>query len=131
MENKDIKDEEATKYWLHYFRKNDVPELTVAELNAESEFMYRELMKGAQSPVVKMQRMSYSWISAAAAILLVVGISLYYFNRPSTEKHEQQANAILKEVVPGRTAATLILANGQQIELFKCRRWKDCSAEWG
>ena len=124
MENKDIKDEEATKYWLHYFRRNDVPELTVAELNAESEFMYRELMKGAQSPVVKMQRLSYSWISAAAAIVLVVGISLYYFNRQTTEKHQQQANAVLKEVVPGRTAATLILANGQQIELLNASEGK-------
>jgi transmembrane sensor len=117
MKNKDTKDEEATKYWLHYFRRNDVPELTVAELNAESEFMYRELMKGAQSPIVKMERAPYRWISAAAAIVLVVGISLFYFNSPKPEKHQLQAKAAPKEVVPGRTAATLILANGQQIAL--------------
>lgn len=118
MENKDIKDEEATKYWLHYFRRNDVPELTVAELDQESEFMYRELMKGARPPIISIQRSFYPWISAAAAVLLIVGIALFYFNSPKPEQHHLQAKAASKEAVPGRTAATLILAGGQHIELL-------------
>ncbi|RYE43332.1 MAG: DUF4974 domain-containing protein, partial [Sphingobacteriales bacterium] len=117
MENKDIKDEEATKYWLHYFRRNDVPELSVAELEQESEFMYRELMKGAQTPVVRLQRSFYPWISAAAAVLLLIGISLFYFNGSKPLKHNLQAKSDFKEALPGRTAATLILAGGKKIEL--------------
>ncbi|MEJ7558497.1 MAG: FecR domain-containing protein [Pedobacter sp.] len=117
MENKDIRDEEATKYWLHYFRRNDVPELTEEELDRESEYMYSALMQASEQPYRKTTRFNYPLWSAAAAVLLVIGVSLFYFKSPKSVHSDQQAKTAAVDVIPGKTAATLILAGGQQIKL--------------
>jgi transmembrane sensor len=118
MENRDIRDEEATKYWLHYFRRADIPKLTEAELDQESEYIYRDLMEGSEQRYTKNKRFSYQWMSAAAAILVVISVSLVYLKSSNTVNSDQQVNTTAPgEPLPGKTTATLILAGGQQIEL--------------
>lgn len=117
MENKNIKEEEATKYWLHYFRRNDVPELTAAELDQQSEYMYAALMQTPELHSFKTKRLNYAIISAAAAVLLIVGVSFFYFGSSKTVENNQQVKSIQPIPVPGRTAATLVLANGKQVAL--------------
>jgi len=124
MENKDTKEEEATKYWLHYFRRNDVPELTEAELDQQSEYMYRALMQVPELHALKARRFNYPLISAAAAVLLIVGVAVFYFNSHQIVESNQQVKAIQNVVVPGRTAATLLLASGQRIELSSASNGK-------
>ncbi|HEX8608454.1 MAG TPA: FecR domain-containing protein [Pedobacter sp.] len=117
MENKDIKEEETTKYWLHYFRRNDIPQLTEAELDEESEHIYGALMQGFEQPPVKVKRLNYGLISAAAAALLVVGASLVYFIAQKPLESNRQVKTSMVDAVPGKTAATLILAGGERIQL--------------
>ena len=117
MEDKHINEEAATKYWLHYFRRNDVPELTAAELKQESELIYNELMAAYERPQMRINRSILHWISAAAAVLLLVGISLLYFKTSGTSTNHQQAHNTNTEGKPGRTAATLILSGGERVEL--------------
>ena len=117
MENKNIKEEEATKYWLHYFRRNDVPELSAAELDQQSEYMYAALMQTPDLNSFKTRRLNYTIISAAAAVLLIVGVSFLYFKSSNIVDNNQHVKAAQAIPVPGRTAATLILADGRQVAL--------------
>jgi transmembrane sensor len=124
MKNKDTKEEEATKYWLHYFRRNDVPELTVAELEEQSEYMYRALMQVPDLQHLKAIRINYPLISVAAALLLVVGVALFYFSTSQKVESDQQAKSIHNIAVPGRNAATLVLAGGERIALSSASNGK-------
>jgi transmembrane sensor len=117
MKNKDTKEEEATKYWLHYFRRNDVPELTAEELEQQSEYMYRALMQVPDLQYLKARRINYPLISVAAAVLMIVAVALFYFNSSQKVESDQQAKLVHNIAVPGRDAATLVLAGGQRIEL--------------
>jgi len=116
MEDKDFKDEQAIKYWLHYFRRNDIPELTAAEIDQQSESRYQALMQGQAVQPVKSKKLWYATISAAAAVLLVIGISLYY--KSFTPARDQDAPQLtVADVAPGKNSATLILASGKGIQL--------------
>nr|WP_068887380.1 FecR domain-containing protein [Pedobacter panaciterrae] len=129
MEKKDIKEvlekvsagtatqeeENAAKYWLHYFSKNDIPELSEDELNQETEAIYKSLMEG-QAPA-KVKRLWYPAV-AAACLLIAIGGGLFYYNQriipePTTEVVKNIAN----DIAPAQNTATLILANGKKIIL--------------
>jgi transmembrane sensor len=117
MEDKHINKEAATKYWLHYFRRNDVPELTAAELNRESQHIYHNLMGAHERPQLKINRSNSYWISAAAAVLLISGISILYLKSSETSIKQHQVHHTNSEGKPGRTAATLILSGGERVVL--------------
>lgn len=65
--------------------------------------------------VVKKKR--YSWIAAAAAILLVVSIGGYFYTSTNRENVRMDGLALAKDVAPGRNKATLTLADGRIVEL--------------
>jgi len=129
MEKKDIKkvldkvsagtatpqEEQAAKYWLHYFSKHDIPELSEDELNQETEAIYKSLMK--EKVPVKVKRLWYPAV-AAACLLMVVGAGLFYYIQHSPEvKQVAAANIIPNDVAPAKNTATLTLANGKKITL--------------
>lgn len=124
MENKDFKDEQAIKYWLHYFRRNDIPELTAAELEEQSEYMYHALMQGHAAPAVKTKKLWFPSIAAAAALVLIIGGSLFYYKYSAPVEHAHLANVAVKDVAPGISAATLILGDGKGIALSKVKNGK-------
>jgi transmembrane sensor len=117
MEFKDTKEELATKYWLHYFRRNDVPELTAAELDQQSNQMYSALMQMAEVPTAKVRKLNLARLSAAAAILLVAGACLFYYKTSHKIAQSVPSQSISNVIMPGTTAATLILSDGKKIEI--------------
>jgi len=129
MEKKDIKEilnkvsagtatseeEHVAKYWLHYFSKDDIPELSENELNQETEAIYNSLMEG-RTPA-KVKRMWYAAV-AAACLLMALGTGLFYYNQQNTEipKNDVIVNKI-HDAAPAQNTATLMLANGKKISL--------------
>ena len=65
-----------------------------------------------QVPVQPVRRNLYTWLSSAAAILLISGAVLYFSRDNSLEKQ-----AALTNLQPGKNQATLTLANGSHIAL--------------
>ncbi|ATP57208.1 anti-sigma factor [Pedobacter ginsengisoli] len=129
MEKKDIKkvldkvsagtatpqEEQAAKYWLHYFSKDDIPELSEDELNQETEAIYKSLMK--EKVPVKVNRLWYPAV-AAACLLMVVGAGLFYYRQHNPEvKQVTAANIVPNDVAPAKNTATLTLADGKKITL--------------
>jgi transmembrane sensor len=59
----------------------------------------------------------YSWIAAAAAILIVISIGGYFYTSTNGKNLMVDGLAAAKDVAPGRNKATLTLADGRTIEL--------------
>lgn len=129
MEKKDIKEilnkvsagtasseeEHVAKYWLHYFSKDDIPELSEDELNQETEAIYNSLMEGRTPARVK--RLWYPAV-AAACFLMILGAGLFYYNQRNAEIFKTYAVTTgIHDVAPAQNTATLTLANGKKIIL--------------
>lgn len=129
MEKKDIKkvldkvsagtatpaDEQAAKYWLHYFSKNDIPVLSKDELNQETEAIYKSLME--HKAPAKVNRLWYPAV-AAACLVMVIGGGLFYYNQQiSPEPKAAIVTNSINDVAPAQNTATLTLANGKKIIL--------------
>lgn len=62
----------------------------------------------------KWKRYKYASI-AASVIFILIGISYYYITEPALEKHKKEI--VKSNQAPGKSQATLTLANGQTIKL--------------
>ncbi|MES2828728.1 MAG: FecR domain-containing protein [Bacteroidota bacterium] len=121
MENNNFKNEKAAKYWLHYFRRDDVSKLSEKELDEESDIIFKSLIEGAHaSGPVKTTRLWYPMVAAAVAAILIVG-SVILFNNSLSRQNAVDSNNIvhkkIDDVMPGVNSATLTLADGTGILL--------------
>lgn len=109
-----VEEEDVAKYWLHYFSKDDIPELSEDELNHETETIYKTLMEG-RSPA-KVRRLWYPAVAACLFIAIAGGV--FYFNQQITSipKNDEVTN-IVKDFAPAQNTATLTLASGEKIIL--------------
>jgi len=109
-----------------YYRRLELAGKT--ELSAEEEIalrqaMYKNITAGMtarDTPVVPIKRKNYSWVAAAAALLLTIGAGSYFwlFKEHSTQVPKNElAKAKHHDLPPGRDAATLTLADGRTIVL--------------
>ncbi|WP_256005178.1 FecR family protein [Pedobacter deserti] len=110
--NKETNNEQREKYYLHYFRRTDIPALTEEELEQESAEIYARI-RPAQ--VGRPRRLWY----AAAAIVATLGIGLVVH---SSATRDIAANPSLAatpgaEIGPAVRAATLELADGTRLSL--------------
>lgn len=125
MENKDFKNEKAAKYWLHYFRRNDIQPLTEAELQEESDLIFKSLMAGQAIPPAKVKRLWYPAVAVAAAVgLILVSAGLFFFNQDQPVQHNSIAVRKVHDVAPGITTATLILSDGRDVVLANAMNGK-------
>lgn len=119
-------EEQAAKYRLHYFRRKDVPMLSEAELEAESDLIYRSLMKTQAAIPPKTRRLWYPAV-AAAAVLIVAGAYLFSYDsntdiKPITNSRVSKKQS--SDIAPGVQTATLTLANGAKIVLSEAANGK-------
>lgn len=110
-------EEQAAKLWLYQLNQNKTPEVSEEKLNAVSDKMWSAIQKsqGVSSTSPKYGRI---WVRIAgiAATIAFVALGVYFFNR-NTANVTKEEYAIARDVVPGRTGATLTLANGKKIRL--------------
>ncbi len=124
MENKDFKNEKAAKYWLHYFRRDDITALSERELQEESDLIFESLMLGKVRPE-KVKRLWYPAVAASAAAILIFGLAaLFYFDKKEVVKQDRMVANVSADIMPGVTTATLILANGKDVVLSKAASGK-------
>jgi len=62
--------------------------------------------------------------AAAAAIILVIGVSIFYYVNPSGGSNNNLAELTANDIAPGSNKAVLTLANGQRISLTDARDGK-------
>ncbi|MHA4896521.1 FecR family protein [Pedobacter sp. PWIIR3] len=129
MENRDFKNEKAAKYWLHYFRRDDIPALSEKELQEESDLIFESLMNG---PTVRPEKVTRLWnpsMAASAAAIVIIGLAiLFYFNRKAEVRQDHLVSNKTSnkntEIVPGINTATLILADGSDVVLSNAANGK-------
>ncbi|WP_316811909.1 FecR family protein [Pedobacter heparinus] len=107
-------EEEIAKYWLHYFHKDDISKLSAAELDEESELIFKALMKNRK---VKSAGLNRFWYSAVAAAIVIITGSVFFYNHQESRKPLSSSNIYVNDVAPGTKTATLTLANGKRIVL--------------
>lgn len=125
MERKNT-EEQAAKYKLHYFRRNDLPELSETELERESDLIYSSLMETQKAAPSKVKRLWYPAV-AAAAVLIVAGAYLFSHNlktevRPAADSFASKKTG--NDIPPGSQTATLTLADGKKIALSEATNGK-------
>ncbi|HMI01785.1 MAG TPA: FecR domain-containing protein [Pedobacter sp.] len=97
--------------WMLFgeFKERDLSE---AEIEEELEKL------GKRLPIVEKTRRLWLRIAAAASILLISGIGVWFFfapRHPDTELNSAQV--VGQDIAPGKQSATLTLANGKKIVL--------------
>lgn len=66
---------------------------------------------------VPAKKRSYKWVAIAAAILMVLAVAMFFFRSGSENGKIDPESVYANDVAPGKTGATLTLANGQRIRL--------------
>ncbi|MBO9572114.1 MAG: FecR domain-containing protein, partial [Chitinophagaceae bacterium] len=70
------------------------------------------------APVHRIHFLKTTWFRYAAAVLLIIGISTYFWNRTSSDKTQPaKTTAAKQDVQPGFNRATLTLSDGKKIAL--------------
>ncbi len=95
------------------------PDSDSSQLHVDWESIWDTIHQSAIQPVTPVRKMK--WWRVAAAIIVLVGISAFFFNRSTKTRNEIVNTGPLKEasndIQPGGNKAILTLANGSQIVL--------------
>jgi len=101
------------EYWAHNLGVDGESGLSETDIiNAQSE-MWLHIDPEKKRTVVK----HLSWLSAAAAILILVSIATLFIIRPGKKDEQSIASASFDKIKPGGNKAILTLANGKKIVL--------------
>jgi transmembrane sensor len=108
-------EETMARLWLHQLHQNDEAGLSEEELNEVSEEMWASLERTRQQSSPKHGKL-WPYIAAAASVVLVAGLGLYFYKAPSSDpiKAPQQYS---NDVPAGSNKAYLTLADGKKILL--------------
>lgn len=108
-------EETMARLWLHQLHQNEEAGLSENELNEVSDEMWASLEKNRKQSSPERRKL-WPYIAAAASVVLVAGIGLYFFKTPSADpiKAPQQYS---NDVPAGSNKAYLTLASGKKILL--------------
>ncbi|MGJ1421136.1 FecR family protein [Sphingobacterium spiritivorum] len=93
--------------------------IEIPESFAQTEVQLQaRILKGINSRIHKTRIYSF-WtrISVAASVLLLLGASFYVYRYSTTEKQQSFPVVHQDSITPGKSGATLTLANGRKIQL--------------
>lgn len=113
--NANPEEETMARLWLHQLHQNDEAGLSEAELNEVSDEMWASLEKNRKQSSTRTGKL-WPYISAAASLVLVAGMALYFYKDQSSvpAKMPQQYS---NDVPAGSNKAYLTLTNGKKILL--------------
>ncbi|SMC56481.1 FecR family protein [Pedobacter nyackensis] len=89
-----------------------VYETEVAQYKAEE--IYQHII--SKTPLATKTKQLWPRIAAAAAIILAIGVGVFFYMNQSVKETVQSA-AYVNDIDPGKQGATLTLANGKKIKL--------------
>jgi hypothetical protein len=108
---------EETKFLETYY---DMFEVNEDLINSENEPLFSELKEDIKAKIdqqiagPKVKKLNYGWLKYAAAVLLLVSVSIYFFSDQQKSDPITQMDAAIS---PGGNNAILTLANGKKIAL--------------
>lgn len=108
---------EETKFLETYY---DMFEVNEDLINSENEPLFSELKEDIKAKIdqqiagPKVKKLNYGWLKYAAAVLLLVSVSIYFFSDQQKSDPITQMDAAIS---PGGNNAILTLANGKKIVL--------------
>ena len=113
--NASAEEEAVARLWLHQLHQNEEAGLSEEELNEVSEEMWASLEKNRKPSAVRTGKL-WPYIAAAASVVLVAGMGLYFYSQQSAAplKAPQQYS---NDVPAGSNKAYLTLADGKKILL--------------
>ena len=98
------------------------PESDSSRLQVDWESIWDTIHQSAIQPVTPVRKMK--WLHIAAAFIILIGISVYFFNRNTSNRSTndeivkiEPVQELNNDVLPGGDKAILTLANGSQIVL--------------
>ncbi|GAB3420599.1 FecR family protein [Niabella aquatica] len=105
--------------WCNSFQKQEDQEASTT-----FEAKKAELLEQINREIDKKSNRAYRFMSVAAAVLALVVLTtfLYRYNKPGVENPPAFASNNINDVAPGTNMATLLLADGQKIELSSQHR---------
>ncbi|MDQ8006217.1 MAG: DUF4974 domain-containing protein [Pedobacter sp.] len=105
-------EEQELMVWLHHFNMDGSADYSDDELETAQQEMWQQIDVAKVIPIKNTKSFKlYKWIASAAAIVLIMlGVLLYN----SADKNRFY---IANDIAAGKTAATLILADGRKIDL--------------
>ena len=111
-------EERTAKLWLFQLNSDKEADLSEDKLNEVSRRMWAAIGGGSIGEPVHKRIALWPKIAVAAALFLaILGAGLFYFNSQKGIKNSLSDNVAANDVAPGRTGATLTLANGKKIRL--------------
>lgn len=99
--------------WYAGWNLNESVDISEDALKEDLSLIRQKTLEAIQ-PAAKTHRL-WPKFATAAAVIIVVGGALFYFDKP--DAHQNQQQAIAKDLAPGSVGATLTLANGKKIKL--------------
>lgn len=113
--NASAEEEAVARLWLHQLHQNEEAGLSEEELNEVSEEIWASLEKNRKPSAVRTGKL-WPYIAAAASVVLVAGMGLYFYSQQSAAplKAPQQYS---NDVPAGSNKAYLTLADGKKILL--------------
>ncbi len=111
-------EEEAVKLWLFQLNRNQELDLSDEKLCAISDQMWSVIAERGQVAPTK-RRSVPLWASfgiAAAIAAMVISVGIWFYRSALKERSTNQL-VYANDIAPGKTGATLTLANGKTIRL--------------
>jgi transmembrane sensor len=108
------KEKEEFETWYASFDDNELEELSNETVDQLRRRLYQSILTKERIAPIKNRSLHWKYVAAAAAILIVIGVSLFFNAKNPVQTIVQNH---INEIIPGRNNATLTLANGTKISL--------------
>lgn len=111
-------EERTAKLWLFQLHGDKELQLSEDQLNDASKRMWAAIEGEEEMKQARKTRPLWPKVAIAAALLVVVfGAGLFYFDAQKSSEHVLQHSVASADIAPGKSGATLTLANGKKIRL--------------
>lgn len=94
----------------------EIPEIFALSEEQHKKKIWQEIINQKQrEQPYRIFSLRWKQITAAAAIFLVFGTSIWFINKENSKKENVTVHSAATDAYPGKTGATLTLANGRKI----------------
>lgn len=106
----------AVDTWYNFHGANQKSSPDIEDLDARKLIIWKKIQYDRNKQRIFL--LNIRRFAAAACILIIAGISIYFYKRMISENHSAHTN-LVSQIQPGKNGATLTLANGKKIRLME------------
>lgn len=110
-----VREKAAVEAWYNHYSSTQEASVPEEHMDQEKAVIWSKISETEAAR--KIWRINYrKYVIAIAAALALIVLGIYFFNYIGHDSR-QQNDALVQDVAPGKTGATLTLANGKRIRL--------------